>query len=275
MPWLPLSSESPDVNLDSMPALRGATLETVEDPKVPKAAELDTWKWEQHRLETDVAASLGFAVGTTKGSGQSRTVVAEFSRSKTVSAGAAQARYGVAARLVVNIVGMEAEGNLTLPFIAAQAEFNRVEAYANLTVEGYTGADAGKLFPKYTAFDVESYVTLMNSLTAMKDTLGKDVENIQPKQLWVWTPSAGPTELDVRLTQAVGTAWGLTRIKEGDTLERAIKKYSDQKDHDARSAIEAVYSQLGVDGRDAKPSGEAREHAKRLLDNYEMHDPLF
>jgi hypothetical protein len=276
MPWLPLSSESPDTSGEAHPALRGATVDKADEPSVPTAAELDTWKWEQHRLETDMAASLGFAVGNVKGSGQGRTVVAEFSRSKTIPVGAGgQARYGVAARLVVNIIGMEAEGNLTLPFVAAQAEFNRVEAYANLTVEGYTGPDVGKLFPKYTAFDVESYVTLMSSLTAMKDTLGKDVDNIKPKQLWVWTPGAGPGELDDQLTRAVGTAWGLTRIKESDTLERAIKRYNDQEDHVARSAIENVYSQLGVDGRDAKPSGEARERAKRLLADYEMHDPLF
>jgi hypothetical protein len=137
MAWLPLSSESPDLNGDSMPALRGASVQHVEQQKIPKAGELDTWKWEQHRLESDVAASLGFGIGSAKGAGRSRTLVAEFSRSKTVSLGATQARYGVAARLVVNVLGIEGDINLTLPFVAAHAEFNNLEAYANLTVEGY------------------------------------------------------------------------------------------------------------------------------------------
>jgi hypothetical protein len=246
MAWLPLSTEMPDVNGDSSPALRGASVPQVDQRKIPKANELDTWKWEQHRLETDVAASLGFGVASAKGGGRSRTLVAEFSRSKTVALGASQARYGVAARLVVNVLGIEGEINLTLPFVAAQAEFN----------------------------DVESYVNLMNSLTAMKGTIGKDEEHIRPAQLWVWAPSAGADELDVRLTQAVGSAWALTRIDEGDTLEEATRKYRDQEDHVARTAIEAVYSQLGVPGRDEKPSGEAREHAKRLLDGYEMRHPI-
>jgi hypothetical protein len=274
MAWLPLSTEIPDVNGDSSPALRGASVPQVDQRKIPKANELDTWKWEQHRLETDVAASLGFGVASAKGGGRSRTLVAEFSRSKTVALGGSQARYGVAARLVVNVLGIEGEINLTLPFVAAQAEFNNLEAYANLTVEGYAGPKAGELFPEFTAFDVESYVKLMNSLTAMKGTIGKDEEHIRPAQLWVWAPSAGGDELDARLTQAVGSAWALTRIDEGDTLEEATRKYRDQEDHAARAAIEAVYSQLGVPGRDEKPSGEAREHAKRLLDGYEMRHPI-
>jgi hypothetical protein len=274
MAWLPVSTESPDLNGDSMPALRGASVQQVEQQNIPKAGELDTWKWEQHRLESDVAASLGFGIGSAKGAGRSRTLVAEFSRSKTVSLGATQARYGVAARLVVNVLGIKGDINLTLPFVAAHAEFNNLEAYANLTVEGYTGPKAGALFPEFTAFDVESYVNLMNSLTAMKSTIGKDEDNIRPAQLWVWAPGAGADELDSRLTQAVGSAWALTRIDEGDTLEEATKRYRDQKDHVARAAIEAVYSQLGVPGRDEKPSGEAREHAKRLLDGYEMRHPI-
>jgi hypothetical protein len=275
MAWLPLSTEMPDLNGDSVPALRGASVQQASRQQIPKAADLDTWKWEQHRLETDVAASLGFGVASAKGGGRSRTLVAEFSRSKTVAlGGGSQARYGVAARLIVNVLGIEGEINLTLPFVAAQAEFNNLEAYANLTVEGYTGSKAGELFPEFTAFDVESYVNLMNSLTAMKGTIGKDEENIRPAQLWVWAPGAGADELDTRLTQAVGSAWALTRIDEGDTLEEATRKYRDQEDHVARTAIEAVYSQLGVPGRDEKPSGEAREHAKRLLDGYEMRHPI-
>jgi hypothetical protein len=274
MAWLPLSADTSGLDTESVAALRGGAVEEVDPATIAKPDDLDTWKWEQHRLETDVAASLGFAVGALKGSARSRTVVAEFSRSKTIAVGKSQARYGVAARLVVNVLGLEGEGNLTLPFVAAQAQFNNLEAFANLTVEGYAGKDAGALFPEFTAFDVESYVKLMNSLTAMKEKIGADVDNIRPAQLWVWAPASGAEAVDEDLTRAVGTTWALTRIKEGDALERATAKYRDREDHVASTAIEVVYSQLGVSGRDEDPSGEARERAKRLLDGYEMHHPL-
>jgi hypothetical protein len=36
----------------------------------------------------------------------------------------------------------------------------------------------------------------MNSLTAMKGTIGKDEENIRPAQLWVWAPEPTSSTLD-------------------------------------------------------------------------------
>src|SRR3712207_345431 len=65
-----------------------------------------------------------------------RTLVAEFSRSKTIATDETNACFGVAARLIVNVRGLDAKANLTLPFVAAEAQYNHVEAYANLRVSG-------------------------------------------------------------------------------------------------------------------------------------------
>jgi hypothetical protein len=188
MPWLPMSASAvPEPGEDGE---RSIPVESIPEP-----SELETWKWEQHRLETDVAANLGFSVGAVKAGRRARTLIAEFSRSKTIQSGDSQVRYGVAARLVVNVLGFDADANLTLPFVAASAEFNQLEAYADLTIEGYAGADTGALFPPFATFDVESYVKLMDALTSMKGVIGKNEDNIRPARLWAWS-AAPDTDID-------------------------------------------------------------------------------
>jgi hypothetical protein len=273
VPWVPISAHSAPVRKVVADA-RVAATPTVAPEDVPQAADLDSWRWEQHRLETDLAGSLGFSVGMAKGSLNSRTLVAEFSRSKTIEVEGGFARYGVAARLVVNVRNFEASANLTLPFVAAQAQYGRLEAYADISVEGYTGDEAGDLFPPFSAFDVETYVKLMDALTAMKGAIGKHQENIRPVQLWAWA-DVPAEQADDKLTRAVGSAWALTAVAEGWPLQKATEKYRDQDDSVAKKAIESVYAELGIDDPDAAPADDPRQHAKHLLDGYEMHHPFF
>ena len=112
-----------------------------EPQDLPAAGDLSDWMWDQYRLESGIAGKLGFTVGSIEASRNARTLVAEFSRSKTVATGETIAWFGVAARLVVNVSGLEARANLALPFVAAEAQFNCAEAYASLRVEGYVGPE--------------------------------------------------------------------------------------------------------------------------------------
>ena len=117
-----------------------------------------------------------------------------------------QWRYGVAARLVVKVSNFDVGVNMTLPFIAAEAQFNRLEASAALRVEGYVGPDAAKRFPNFGAFDVETYVKLMDALTSLKDTIGADVDNIRPVRL---TGSPGRLQGEVRILRISPRPTGL------------------------------------------------------------------
>jgi hypothetical protein len=270
---LPINAHSAPVHKDLAGAHVAATPQ-VPAEQVPTPADLDSWRWEQHRLETDLAGSLGFSVGMGKGSRNSRTLVAEFSRSKAVAAGDGFARYGVAARLVVNVKNLAANTNLTLPFVAAQAQYGHLEAYADITVEGYAGKEAGDLFPPFSTFDVETYAKMMDALTAMKGAIGENEDKIRPVQLWAWgdVPDEG---LDAKLARAVGTAWALTALAGGHSLAEAVDAYRDADDVIATSAVEALYGALEISDRDAKPSAEMKQRAKRHLDGYELHHPLF
>jgi hypothetical protein len=274
MPWYPVAAEtalaSNTTKLQGGDSLLAPPSQPAE--KIPAPADLAEWQWEQYQLEADVAGKLGLAVVSAHADVKSRVIVAEFSRSTTVVAEDSQCRYGVVARLVVKVRNLESGANLTLPFVAAEAQFNRLEASASLRVEGYVGKDAGKSFPNFGAFDVESYVKLMDALTSLKNTISEDEANIRPQRLWVWGEPAA-SSIDDQLTTAVGTVWALASIEQGKPQAQAVGEYRDSDDETARAAIAAVYSVLAVESD--RPSEVVRAHARELLDGYKMRSPLF
>lgn len=271
--WLPANAQSPNAFSEDVvgEVVRVPAQPADADVAVPAPADLDTWVWQQYLLTWSLASKLGFAVGGVEGDFQSRVLVAEWSRSKTVqgSHNSTGVRFGVAARLVVHVRSIGAEANLSLPFVAAEAQMNRAEAQANMTIEGYVGSKAGDLFPSFSNFDVESYVKLMDAMTSAKGVIGGDEKNIKPVRLWCWGEStAEPTGAEPTVA-AVATAWALTRIAEGNTLAETVEGYVKEGDPVARTAIERAYS--SVDAGDGKPSDEAKDEAKNLLRGYKLH----
>lgn len=269
--WLPTTAASETVHTDmtfghmqlfgSRPSPTNGT---------PTAADLDTWKWDYYQLESDVAAKLGFSVGKAEASYRTRTLVAEFARTSTIGSGPRNTRWGVAARLIVNVKGLTADANLTLPFIAADAQFNRLEASASLTVEGYVGNDVGDDFPAFSALNVESYARLMDALNILKGKIGKDPAKIRPKQLWIWVEER--ERVPAKMSRAVAVTYALTRIGNGIPLEDALANYNDVDDVVARDSIKDTYQDLDL-GNNNVPSQDERDSAKQLLDNYELTGP--
>lgn len=223
-----------------------------------------------------MAAELGLAFGKVAGDRESRVLVAEFSRSATRAApDGGQIRLGVAARLVVRVSGLKAGMNLTLPFVAAEAQFNRLEASAALHVEGYVGPEAGPLLPNFGAFDVESYVKLMDSLTALKNQISNTPEHIRPTALWTWIPTASDeAKLEVQLASAVGTVWALTCMERGWPVARAFGEYRVVGDEPAHDAIRKTYQTVLGDSQD-EPSEVVRSKAREWLDGYALKTDFF
>jgi hypothetical protein len=240
---------------------------------VPDPGDLSDWSWDQYHLESGLSGKLGFGVASIEASYNTRTLIAEFSRSKTIAADGTNACFGVAARLIVNVSGLDATANLTLPFVAAEAQYNRAEASANLRVSGYVGPEAGKMFPEFGTFDIESYVKLMQSLSEMREVIGAKEEHIRPTRLWAWAEEEAGTT-DRRLTEAVGTLWAMTQIEKGHPRAEALVKYRDHDDTLAKGAIEQTYAEMLRDD-EVTPSQESRARARRLLDGYELSTDLF
>jgi hypothetical protein len=173
-----------------------------------------------------------------------------------------------------NVRGLDAKANLTLPFVAAEAQYNRVEAYANLRVAGYVGPDTGEMFPDFTTFNVESYVTLMQSLSALRKVVGAKEEFIRPTRLWAWAEEEAADATDRRLTQGVATAWALTQIADGHPREQALAQYRDSNDTVAQAMIDETYAEM-LGGDEEFPSEESRARARRLLDGYKLRGGVF
>lgn len=98
------------------------------------------------------------------------------------------------------------------------------------------GDELGEVLPAFSTFDVETYVKLMDALTALKTTIARDATKISPTRLWVWAEEREGAE--TKLSRAVAVTWALTRVSDGDPLERALGEYRDQDDPVARDAIE-------------------------------------
>jgi hypothetical protein len=272
MPWVPIpaqahNEERPPVTADGVQI---EATSTVNEQEVPAAKDLSSWSWDQYRLESNLSGKLGFNVGAVEGARNARTLITEFSRSKAVASNGTSSSFGVAARLIVNVSGLDAQANLTLPFVAAEAQYNRVEAFANLRVAGYADPKLGEKFPDFGTFNVESYVTLMQAMNEIRKVIGANEDLIRPERLWAWD-QAEADELDRRLTEGVAAAWALTEIAKGHPREHALAAYEDSDDDVAQGVIERTYTDM-LHG-DEKPSGESRERARRLLDGYQLRKP--
>jgi hypothetical protein len=277
--WLPTSAQAPLGETLGQAAvvdgMRIAPLPSLAHLTPPKAAALDTWQWEQYTLSWNLAAKLGFAFGSVGGGYQSRVLVAEFSRSKTIETDGSdhtpRARFGVAARLVVHVRQVRADLQLTLPVIAAESQINNLEARANMTIEGYIAPDAGKIFPPFGSFDVESYVKMLEALTAAKEIIGEDPAKIQPVPLWRSASRAS----EVDLTTGLAVAWALTRIVKGDNLIEAQDGFAERDNPAVRETVAEVYSQLcGEQPSGSSPAEEARKRAHEALGRYQLHVPF-
>ena len=276
MPWLPIGSQPTDAERPESEAgpFKLNAIPAVEPGAVPSANDLSAWEWDQHQLDSDVAAELGFSFATGRAGRQSRTVIAEFSRSRTISTNGVAARFGIAARLIVKVVGFDANANLTLPFVAAKAQISDLEAYASVRLEGYVGPNASDLFPQFGTFDVENYVRLVDALNKMKAAVGGQPDMIRPTQLWVLAESHEAAAA-ARLSTGVGTAWGLTEIADGRTCDEALAAYREKTDDTAHTAIRQTYGDLVGDDTATKPDETARARARAALEGYELHKPLF
>jgi hypothetical protein len=237
-------------------------------PAIPGVDDLGAWRWQQTEMSSNLAVKLGFAVGSVSASTQSRTLIAEFSRSATVEVEGAHAQYGVAARLVVGVTSFEAKGALTIPVLAAEAQLGRSQASVNLTVTGYVGDGLAELLPTdILTLNVDTYSSLTTSISNIVKLIGSDRENVRPELLWVEAEDEGPAKIEDELTRAVGAAYALSQIRDSETLDEALNAYEDKDDLIAQEAIRHVYADL-LPNDDQEKAAEASERATRLLDDY-------
>ena len=163
----------------------------------PTVGDLSTWSWQESEMSTDFAVKLGFAVGSVSASVQSRTLIAEFSRSTTIEQqGSRHAQYGVAARLIVAVESANAKASLTIPVLAAEGQVGQSRARVSLRVTGYGGNKLAELLPTdILTLNVDTYSTLTTSMNQIVTLIGSDEQNIDPQLLWLEGEDQGPASV--------------------------------------------------------------------------------
>ncbi len=267
--WLAVNEEPSFGETEGIANQRRVTAKAPKKTEPPPVEKLGTWRWQQSEMSSTLAVKLGFAIGGISAGYQSRTLIAEFSRSATVEQEeGGRGRYGVAARLVVGATSVDAKAQLSIPLLAAEGSLGRSQASVSLTVNGYVGDELAKLLPTdIQTLNVDTYSSLTTSMNEIVTLIGSDKANIQPELLGIEVVDKGPVDVDTDLTRAVGITYALTRLKDGRTLEEALEAYYDKDDEVAQSAIHHVYEVLVAEGDD-DGHGVARARASDLLDNY-------
>ena len=178
--------------------------------------------------------------------------------------------------VLIEVDEKAADGDLTLPAIAAKVQISDASASAQLIVRGFNNPELGKLLPPWQAFNVDSYSQYMSAVSAIQAVITENNDCIVP-QLLATTIAAPALPSSAA---SVGTVIALRAIVSGKPLgevlrERAqlVAQKPDEAHDDEESvttAIEHQYQLLDVgkdkpDSTAAKPDDTAIAKARDQL----------
>ena len=164
--------------------------------------------------------------------------------------------------MAVKASNFDAEMHLSLPLLAAETQIGRAQTESTLLVNGYVGAELASLLPKPGVFDVEKYAELMDAMGRIQELVNRDVANVRPVPLQI-APELGP-EPD-RYDEALGTAWALSQMAEGRSLDEAKREFPLTARVGAEAAIDRTYEE-GSRGRGGTLASDPMAWAESRLD---------
>src|SRR5664279_2708957 len=102
--------------------------------QVPEASDLSMWEQENYQLTASAAGSLGFPLWSASTDDHVKIILFGISRYCDLSSGEHTFRYGVAIRVLLEILDVKGDAKLGLPAIAAQVELGDLQASSLLLV---------------------------------------------------------------------------------------------------------------------------------------------
>ena len=149
------------------------------DEDIPQAADLSMWEQESYQLSARAAGSLGFPLWSASTDDRVSIILFGVSRYADVNTSDHTYRYGVAVRVLIEILDVNGTAKMSLPAIAAQVELNDLQASSLLMVSGYIGNISAAL-PAWQDFDVKSYSEYFAAITGLQKTIFDDAANMRP-----------------------------------------------------------------------------------------------
>lgn len=148
-------------------------------PDVPAPEQLSMWEQENYQFSASAAGSLGFPLWSSSTDDRARIILFGVSRYSDVDSGRHTYRYGVAIRVLIEILDFKVAAKASLPAIAAQVQLGDLQASSLLMVSGYAGNISATL-PAWQDFDVKSYSDYFAAITNLQKIIFDDTANIRP-----------------------------------------------------------------------------------------------
>lgn len=201
-------------------------------------------------------------VGDVSGGFDRRVVVLEWTRYKTLfDADSVEYRYGYVIRFCLTVSKWEAQTQVRLPFLAAQAELGNIQASWLMQIRGLTGEKIDGVVLPPQELDVSTFAIAKQSLEAaigaVKDPTTKFIPGIL-------LATIDPTAPDVAYWTSAVKTFALSNLRRGRSRSEAIARLG-SADPAANDVIAEVYTYLGITDPTAKPSAGAREAAQQIL----------
>jgi hypothetical protein len=133
--------------------------------EAPAAPPLDRWDVKTHIYKQEMAGKVGFLAGLFSGSAKNVTagVLHEAKRYRVEKTDTGRnVEYGVSVRLTVATTDFDAEFDLSIPNLAAQAQLGKTEAKIGISVVGFYGP-IGDILPAPEDLNVENFSVFTNA----------------------------------------------------------------------------------------------------------------
>ncbi len=254
-------------------AVASAEVATDPDTGVAKMdlVSLASWETRVYQYDRTTAADFGFTMGSVKATANSRLLVMDTTRSKSIKAGDRTELWGCGYRFQIEVSDISLTTKLTLPAIAAAMEVTALEASVRLEVKGYTGNEMWTVIPAPRPLDVDTYRTYMGAVEQIQAAFAQHPESTVPVLLAEGTVGILEGGIsDVDIDSAVLVVWALNRIHRGQKLADAAADLASDGptelgDASAEVLARTYESILGDSDSNAEPSEEAKAQAANHL----------
>jgi len=260
-PEVPMSRETIDKN---QKMLLSVAYEEDTDPGIPKSLDdLPISVTQAYDLSITIAGDLNIPViGSVSGGHNRRVLVLERCAYKQIKSTNLTKNYGYAIRLVITVSKWDSNSKISLPFIAASAQLNNIEAKWMIQVIGLAGTTITAVTVPPTDLNVETFVLAKQSLTSIIEAVKDPSTKFIPQVISIERPCT-EIQLDYKVAIAKGVA--LKGIKDGWSLDKTIEEYKNN-DQSIDDTIADVYRNFaGVNTNQEVPSAQVRKNAQLML----------
>lgn len=265
MPGRSSLSDLPILDVQGFTPLgRDIKVEGVDPGQIPQTpAELGELLSYTYDLTVKRAGELNIPViGSVSGGFDRRVVVFEWTRYKSLfDDTGTEYRYGYVIRFCLTVSKWDIQGQVSLPYLTAQAELGNIQASWLMQVRGLTGPKIDAVVLPPQELEVETFVIAKQSLDKAIQAIADPSTNFVPGIL---LSKVDPSSTEVDYWFSAVKAFAMNSIRRGRSRAQAVARLG-STDSAANDTIVEVYNYFGLSDPNQEPSSAARENARRLL----------